>query len=394
MPSLLRALLLFARGLIKPTTGCGFLNFLFHQNIEMLALLLALLIAIYTKLFAVAILPPSPANSMRLSADGRNATQRSLSIGVMTWNMAEKSPSEDDCQFMKELTGCDVVALGIQECEDLRPRRRDGRRSRRWRELHRKIFKKYECLAAHKMGGLQLVLYAKKGAAKWVQGVQTIEVACGIGNVLSNKGAICMLLRLKGSKTLALVNAHLAAHQHQVAARNADYHRIASSILERSHRKWQRRTSTPSDATSWTERMHGIIFFGDLNYRIKLPRLEIELHCEDEGEKQKRTEGTRDGRLRLSNAQELLDYDQLTAQIRRRKAFSGFQEASILFPPTFKYTKGSERFDRRRAPAYTDRVLYHSHPSDGLSIHPEDYYCVDARHSDHRPVCGRFSCTW
>ena len=40
---------------------------------------------------------------------------------------------------------------------------------------------------------------------------QVLDVACGVGNVLTNKGAICVLLRVRG-KIVALINAHLAAH--------------------------------------------------------------------------------------------------------------------------------------------------------------------------------------
>ena len=66
------------------------------------------------------------------------------------------------------------------------------------------------------MGGLQVAVYAKKNIANKIQGTQILDVACGVGNVLTNKGAICVLLRIKG-KTLALINAHLAAHVGKVS---------------------------------------------------------------------------------------------------------------------------------------------------------------------------------
>ncbi len=64
--------------------------------------------------------------------------------------------------------------------------------------------------------GIQLAVYLKKSILHLVEGIQVIEVACGIGNILANKGGICVLLRIKGY-TLALINAHLAAHQHKVS---------------------------------------------------------------------------------------------------------------------------------------------------------------------------------
>lgn len=113
------------------------------------------------------------------------------------------------------------------------------------------------------------------------------------------------------------------------------------------------------------------------------------------------------------------------------RAFSGYLEGAILFPPTFKYDRGSDQFDtssKARPPAWTDRILYNmavraepaiqaptvtvdgitaplSHSHDVLGTHkntsasgplwgPEldlkKYYSIDARHSDHRPVCAEF----
>lgn len=62
----------------------------------------------------------------------------------------------------------------------------------------------------------------------------------------------------------------------------------------------------------------------------------------------------------------LLEYDQLTRERMLGRAFSGFREGRISFLPTFKYDKGSDKFDssgKNRAPAWTDRVLYRCAPS-------------------------------
>ena len=137
-------------------------------------------------------------------------------VSVVTWNLAEKDIVRKDCDFLKSYRSSDLVVFGVQECEDIRPRRHEGRRSKAWRKLQSlSLGKSFEKLAQHKLGGIQLAVYAKKKLSKAVQGVQVIEVACGIGNVLSNKGAICVLLRIKG-KTLAIINAHMAAHQGKV----------------------------------------------------------------------------------------------------------------------------------------------------------------------------------
>jgi inositol polyphosphate 5-phosphatase INPP5J/K len=133
-------------------------------------------------------------------------------ISVITWNFAEKCPSKKDCTFLKNYRNDDIVVLGVQECEDVRPRRQEGHRSRAWKALQSAALgKNFTCIAQHRMGGLQLAVYVKKRVANRIKGTQILDVACGVGNVLTNKGAICVLLRIQG-KTLAFINAHLAAH--------------------------------------------------------------------------------------------------------------------------------------------------------------------------------------
>ena len=105
---------------------------------------------------------------------------------------------------------------------------------------------------------------------------------------------------------------------------------------------------------------------------------------------------------------DILRYDQLSLTISMKKAFDDFQEAPISFPPTYKFDKGSSAYDtssKRRCPAWTDRILYAIHPKYRKSlrigeaeealprplIEVAEYYSVDVRSSDHRPVCARFS---
>jgi len=567
-----------------------------------------------------------------------------ISVSVVTWNFAEKCPSEHDAAFLKDLRGRDLIVLGVQECEDIKPRRHEGHRSRAWRALQKKVFgKQYKCLAQHKMGGLQLAVYGSKRFAKQVQGMQVLDVACGVGNVLTNKGGICVLLRIRG-KTLALINGHFAAHQTKVAERNADFDRILKSVTSRANPRWllrelaakrkkalkaakasggepwleqmfqfagmpedrgferrvrpvrlappaltpdldaddcddsRRRTkssktarkgkgkrkfggkgigkgkrrlgkpplssllpdgllgltgkaakpkgpivpgkktrgvdgeggrggrvagtrprrgvadngddsdeeaerftgagagdgaglkllnaeglpsllgalgdslsspfrpkaygstavsasgaaaltsASPSDAYGPKARdvrpvledvpFDAIIFLGDLNYRVDLPRLDVEQYRETHfpsslapfptaapNEHIVNVAGLETGaldRLRL-----LLAHDQLERERRLGRVFRGFREGRVSFLPSFKYDKGSARFDsspKARCPAWTDRVLFAvaggegvcvddwlRHPSGSPALKLEDYFSVDARHSDHRPVAASMS---
>lgn len=143
--------------------------------------------------------------------------QQPLHVSVVSWNMAEKAPTEDACSFIKLHQSDDIVVFGIQECEDIRPRRNEGHRSRKWRSLQSRLLgRSFRCMARHKMGGLLIAVYVKKSVMKEVEGLQVVDVACGVGNVLSNKGALSVVLRIR-DKTVAFINSHLAAHQKYVS---------------------------------------------------------------------------------------------------------------------------------------------------------------------------------
>ena len=84
-----------------------------------------------------------------------------------------------------------------------------------------------------------------------------LDVACGIGNMINNKGAICALLRMKNSKTIAVVNAHLAAHSDKVKERNADYARITQAIISKAPINWLKKgTSTLAARKLIAKSMH------------------------------------------------------------------------------------------------------------------------------------------
>jgi len=141
---------------------------------------------------------------------------KALEASIISWNMAEKAPTEDSCNFIKLYRDDDIVVFGIQECENIRPRRNEGHRSRKWRSVQSKMLgRSFRCIARHKMGGLLLAVYVRKNISKEIEGLQISEVACGVGNVLTNKGAVSVVLRVR-DRTVALINSHLAAHQSHV----------------------------------------------------------------------------------------------------------------------------------------------------------------------------------
>ena len=148
--------------------------------------------------------------------------QTSHKLGIISWNLAEKSPKE--IKFLRQNNSnstnqYDIIVFGVQELEDIRPRRNEGRRSKLLHKLQKQTLGKlYVCIDKSKLGGIQTNVYVKKSLMKQVQDIQVVHVVCGIGNVIVNKGAICTLLKIN-NRSICLINSHLAAHQHKVRIR-------------------------------------------------------------------------------------------------------------------------------------------------------------------------------
>ena len=232
-----------------------------------------------------------------------------FNISVVTWNLNERQPSANDCKFLTNLgKESDMIVIGVQECENLKPRRHEGSRSRAWAGLQSiALGRKFDLLSRHKIGGIQIAAFSKKKFAKQICGIQAIDVICGLGNVIANKGATALLFRI-ANRTLAFVNSHLAAHDTNVAERNENIARIMSSISTKAIQGWKRnvkskrnylypnkllkRSSKSSQKRNVLTtakilakgsdsiiipQFDSVVFFGDLNYRLSLPRNKVSI---------------------------------------------------------------------------------------------------------------------
>jgi len=180
-----------------------------------------------------------------LPTSSTTSSKRFFNMSIITWNMGEIAPSEEDCaSFIRAYRNNDIVVFGLQECEDIRLRRQEGHRSRKWKAIQSHCLgSQFVNLCHHKMGGLMLNVYCKKRIKKMITGIQLFEVACGVGNVLTNKGAVGLVLRLHDNTTLGLINVHLAAHVKKVTQRNNDYHRILTTFFDRIPSNWLKKPS-------------------------------------------------------------------------------------------------------------------------------------------------------
>jgi len=301
-------------------------------------------------------------------------------IACVTWNLAAESPTAKDAAFLEKLRRHDLVCICVQELEDLKPRRTPGQRAEAWTRLLAEKFpsKTHQIVADQSAGPVRLtVLQKKKSKLLKVEACATGDVACGIGNVLRNKGCAAAFLDLKvregktsATAKLLVVSAHLAAHAHKASDRDADYHRICRELLPQMPQQW--------GSHDLLDCVDGCLFAGDLNYRLDLPREEAE-------------RGALSGDFAA-----LLEYDQLKNRKAAGCAFEDFFEGPIDFAPTFKFDPRSSTYDsskKQRVPSWTDRVLYV--PRGATKRSPElvlaSYGSVDTRPSDHRPVVATFA---
>lgn len=240
---------------------------------------------------------------------------------------------------------------------------------------------KYVLVTSRSLVGTYAVMYCREDHHALISHVSTAIAPCGLMGVMGNKGAVAIRVKID-SEYLCFVGSHLAAHAEYVARRNQDYLDLCNRLLfspPLGHLESKSRTSVESLIDSWNDTPFSssiwdcaiLIWAGDLNYRIELPRVETR-------------------KLALSGQYgALLQHDQLTKERAAGRVFDEFEEAPILFPPSFKYNVGSDSFDSskgRRAPAWTDRVVFRK----SAEITPVQYSSSMAlRSSDHKPV----SCT-
>ena len=348
-----------------------------------------------------------------------------LTVSVVTWNLAELAVLEDETSFLQKFRstprcasdsedGSDIVFISGQECENIKPRRSEGHRSREYRRcMIKRLGKKYVPLAIHSLGGIQFGLFCKRSILGDVELCSIADVTCGIGNVFHNKGAVAAFLKLKArardsdtigpkrrkSVSMLFVTAHMAAHVKNADARNMDYWRIASELEVQAPPQFlqpkkldspnKSEGNTATDSGSYLmESVDRVFFCGDLNYRLDVSREFAEftvseikrLLASKQGEVSSQAE-----KLRM----DLMRHDQLHHSISESAAFPGFSEGKISFLPTFKFDKGTNDYDtsnKQRIPAWTDRVLFKPVGVRVLEYTSEE----ESMHSDHRPVHATF----
>ncbi|KAJ7158921.1 inositol polyphosphate phosphatase [Mycena filopes] len=195
----------------------------------------------------------------------------------------------------------------------------------------------YQLLIKERMMGLYLAIYIHRELRPLVRGTSRSAVTAGlIGGRVGNKGGVGISVDLDGT-TLLFINAHLAAHEGKVNHRLANFAKIKAELTVDDF-------LTPDDprvmSEDLTDKFDYTFLCGDLNFRLDISRLHA------------------DWLISRQDYAQALAFDQLRNLMQSGKAFVGFNEAPIDFPPTFKYDvlrtikqkRRGSRLDRWRTP--------------------------------------------
>ncbi|XP_021992236.1 type IV inositol polyphosphate 5-phosphatase 3 isoform X2 [Helianthus annuus] len=232
--------------------------------------------------------------------------------------------------------------------------------------LYRKRRPAYVRIVSKQMVGVFITIWVRRQLRKHIQNVHVSAVGVGVMGYIGNKGSISVSMSIYQT-LFCFICTHLTSGEKDADAikRNADVHEI---------RKRTRFNSfLNSTLPRRIENHDRIIWLGDLNYRLNLS---YEKTCD---------------LISQNEWSKLLECDQLLRELRKGRAFDGWSEGVLDFPPTYKYERNSDKYVGadpkvgRRTPAWCDRIL-----SYGKGIRQLGYRRSEIRFSDHRPVSASY----
>lgn len=236
----------------------------------------------------------------------------------------------------------------------------------RWQHLLFEVLSGYKLVARKALVGMTIFVFVRFEHLPFCNARVS---ALGTGPLgLGNKGAVAVSLQLYGS-SLCLVGVHLASGTSGTLARNEDVGRLHERLRFPDARTIPGLVVRPPGPATIGEHEF-VVWLGDMNYRIRMA---------DEGVRRAMT-ATPPPLAELAAADELR-FERLAGRV-----FAGYEEAPLLFAPTYKYDRGTDVYDtshKKRAPAWCDRILWRESELVALVSYGR---CEQLKSSDHRPV--------
>lgn len=243
----------------------------------------------------------------------------------------------------------------------------------------------YLPVAQRQLVGVYVTVWTRASLMPHIRDVRVASVATGFNigvGVLGNKGACGAWMRIYNTPVVFLCS-HLSAGSKpgDEVRRNEDFDSIVSQMVFSPPEGYDAPEKRIEDAAS-------VIWIGDMNYRLTLP---------DEFVRKA---------LAANHHSHLLAADQLNIERAAGRAFGGWHEGEVTFPPTYKYRPGTNVYsgaddgeaddvdgaqkkeeEKKRTPAWCDRVLWKG----DFDISLLEYGRIEYTHSDHKPVYATFS---
>ncbi|XP_039143056.1 LOW QUALITY PROTEIN: type IV inositol polyphosphate 5-phosphatase 3-like [Dioscorea cayenensis subsp. rotundata] len=228
--------------------------------------------------------------------------------------------------------------------------------------IRRKKRSPFVRIISKQMIGIFISIWVRRSLREHIQNLKVSTVGVGAMGYIGNKGAISVSMSIYQT-LFCFICSHLTSGEKEgdEHKRNADVHEI--------HKRTQFNRVSDIGLPKTIHDHERIIWLGDLNYRINLPYEKThELIAKREWFK-------------------LAEKDQLKKELKKGRAFDGWSEGVIDFPPTYKFEMNSGKYVRdeqkagRRTPAWCDRILTY-----GKGMKLMDYKRSELKFSDHRPV--------
>lgn len=221
-------------------------------------------------------------------------------------------------------------------------------------------------IISKQMVGIFLTVWVRRSLRKHIQNLKVSTAGVGVMGYIGNKGSISVSMSIYQT-LFCFICTHLTSGEKDgdELKRNADVREI--------QRKTQFHSLSGMGLPRRIPDHERIIWLGDFNYRINLSY-----------------EKTRE-LISKKKWSELLEKDQLVRELKKGRAFDGWSEGTLNFPPTYKYEINSEKYygedpkAGRRTPAWCDRIL-----SYGKGMRLLSYRRTELKLSDHRPVTATY----
>ncbi|CAG8542546.1 6347_t:CDS:10, partial [Scutellospora calospora] len=317
-----------------------------------------------------------------LSSDSEEL--RTIRVFSGTFNVSGQEVSESLVPWLECDYDIDVYAIGFQET-DLSAEAfllNDSVREEEWSDA---VLKALGDKAEDYWKAVLMVL-VKKEHHPYIKDIRSDSAGVGLMGMMGNKGGVAIRFRFHGSY-LCFVNCHLAANPGGLERRNQDYMEIC------------RRMTFPIDTSEGYSSLYGWV--GDYippsaKYAaaavVGMGGMIIPGINAPNNPSMDVVEPVVKSMLEKGDMELLLNFDQLNMQRRNKQAFYEFEEGTITFPPTYKYDFKTNDFDtseKKRSPAWTDRILWRSKESDWCKQLTYKSH-MDIRLSDHKPVSSIF----